>query len=92
MSFELRGEAVIAAMDLDELKLVYRALHSGLADHVELMDTDFLIELQAFLQQQAKKDNVDVSDHAAWDAWLGNPATSCSTRVRRRREIDKPGR
>ena len=53
MSFEQRGEAVIGAHDLKELKLVYRVLHRHLAKHTELMDTYFLIELQNFLHAQA---------------------------------------
>ncbi|MCB9851238.1 MAG: hypothetical protein H6817_11115 [Phycisphaerales bacterium] len=91
MGFERKGEAVIAAHDLDDLKLVYRVLHEGLADHVELMETAFLLELQDFLHAQAKADGVDVGDHGAWDAWLGNDrATSCERRNAARREID-PG-
>jgi len=89
MSFELRGEAVLAAHSLDELKLVYRVLHRHLADTPELMDTHFLIELQRFLHARAKDDGVDISDHGAWDAWLGNEgAPSCETRMAGRRVIE----
>ena len=89
MSFEERGEAVIGAHSLDELKLVYRVLHRYLANHTELMDTHFLIELQNFLHARASADGVDTANHSAWDAWLGNTdAEPCDRRVRRRRTID----
>ena len=89
MSFEERGEAVIGAHSLEELKLVYRILHRHLAKHTELMDTHFLIELQNFLHQRAQADGVDTANHSAWDAWLGNTdAEPCDRRLRRRKTID----
>jgi hypothetical protein len=89
VSFERRGETVIGAHSLDELKLVYRVLHRHLSQHVDLMDTHFLIELQNFLHAMARADGVDASDHTAWDVWLGNiDSPSCDMRVRRRRTID----
>ncbi len=88
MSFEERADAVVAALDAEELKLVYRVLHQHLGDHPELMDTDFLIELQNYLQRQAKAAGVDISDHSAWDRWIGHEnATSCDIRNRNRRVI-----
>jgi len=72
MSFEERGEAVIGAHSLEELKLVYHVLHRHLTEHTELMDTYFLIELQNFLHAQASADGVDTANHSEWDAWLGN--------------------
>ena len=89
MSFEHRGETVIGAHDVEELKLIYRVLHRYLAKHTELMDTHFLIELQNFLHAQATADGVDTANHSAWDAWLGNTdAEPCDRRLRRRRTID----
>ena len=89
MSFEERGEAVIGAHSLEELKLVYRVLHRYLAKHTELMDTHFLIELQNFLHARASADGVDTANHSAWDAWLGNTdAEPCDRRLRKRRTID----
>jgi len=88
MSFEQRGEAVIAAHSLEELKLVYRLLHRHLADHPELMDTHFLIELQNFLHAKAVADGVDTTDHGAWDRWLGNESVGCDIRTSRRRTIE----
>jgi len=84
-----RGEAVIAAHSLDELKLVYRVLHRYPAKHTALMDTHFLIELQNVLHERASAEGVDTADHSAWDAWLGNTnAEPCDRRLRRRRTID----
>lgn len=85
MSFQIRGEAVVAALDLTELKLVYRLLHRHLAEHPEMMDTHFLTELQRFLHQRAQADRVDVADHGAWDRWLGNTdAPTCGQRLAQR--------
>ncbi len=89
MSFEKRGEAVIGAHNLEELKLVYRVLHRHLAKHTELMDTHFLIELQNFLHAQAAVQGVDTANHGEWDEWLGNTdAEPCDRRLRRRSAID----
>ncbi len=56
---------------LDELKLVYRILHSRLQEEMELMDSSLLHDLQTYLQSKAKADGVDVSMHAEWAMWLG---------------------
>lgn len=89
MSFEEKGEGVIAALDGEELKLIYRVLHQHLGEHPELMDTDFLIELQNHLQRKARADGVDISDHGAWDRWIGNDdAPTCDVRNARRRTIE----
>lgn len=91
MSFEERADAVIAALDADELKLVYRVLHRHLGEHPDLMDTDFLIELQKYLQLRARAEGIDVADHGAWDLWLGNDAApSCDVRMARRRGVVEP--
>jgi len=89
MSFEDRADATVAALDFQELKLIYRVLHQHLAEHHDLMDTDFLIELQNYLQRRALAEKVDISDHGKWDEWIGhtNPA-SCDARVAGRRIID----
>ncbi len=69
---------------LDELKLIYRVLHRHLAQHTELLDARFFEDLQTLLQRRAQADGVDVTDHGAWDAWLGNEAVSCAVRVEKR--------
>ncbi|MFO0974393.1 MAG: hypothetical protein U1A27_13275 [Phycisphaerae bacterium] len=73
MSFELRGEAAVAALDVEELKLVFRVLHRSLAANPDLMDTHFLTELQRFLHGLATRAGVDIADHGAWDRWLSSP-------------------
>ena len=73
---------------LEERKLLYRVLHRHLSDYPELMDSQFLDDLQRDLQQAAQAEGVDVADHGAWDAWLGNEAVSCSVRVANRRLIE----
>ena len=55
---------------MSELKLIYSILHSQVLVHPDLMDSNLLQDLQTFLQYQATKDNVDVSDHGQWDYWL----------------------
>ncbi len=55
---------------ISELKLIYSILHSQVLEHIDLMDSDLLQDLQSFLQSKAKADNVDVSDHGQWDIWL----------------------
>jgi hypothetical protein len=72
---------------LPEQKLIYRVLHAGLMDHPELMDSEFLHDLQRALQCAAQADGVEVADHGAWDAWLGNAAVACDVRVGKRRTI-----
>ena len=37
--------------------------------------------------QRAIREDVDVSDHGAWDTWLGNAAVSCATRMERRKTL-----
>jgi len=57
---------------LAELKLIYSLLHSQIIEQPALMDSDLLHDLQRFLQSQATQDNVDVSAHSDWAAWLSN--------------------
>ncbi|QDU62642.1 hypothetical protein Pan216_35090 [Planctomycetes bacterium Pan216] len=78
MGFEEQGETVTAAHELNDLKLVYRALHNGLRKHPELMETAFLSELQDFLHRKAVADGVDTTHHAAWDAWLAEALSRVS--------------
>ena len=72
---------------LAERKLVYRILHGNLTRHPELMDLTFLDALQTDLQKRATADGVDVSDHGAWDAWLGNDTVACAVRMAKRQVI-----
>lgn len=56
---------------LRELKLIYRILHAALPEKPELMDSEWLESLQRYLQQRAREEGIDVSEHAQWAAWLG---------------------
>lgn len=58
--------------DISELKLIYQIMHEHLSSSPALMDSDFLQDLQAYLQQQANKDGIDVSLHAQWSSWLND--------------------
>jgi hypothetical protein len=82
------NEALALTGSIEDLKLVYRVLHAHLTEHVELVDSELFSSLQALLQQFAKTDGVDVTDHQAWDAWLGNPnAAPCEVRLEMRRQL-----
>ena len=67
----------LTAFETSDLKLVYRTLHARLLETPDLMDSAFFSELQTWLQTLAQVDKVDISDHAAWEGWLGNPAVGC---------------
>ena len=73
---------------LAERKLVYRVLHKHLTEFPALMDCTLLDDLQAGLQADARADGVDVSEHGAWDAWLGNEVVACDVRMAARRLIE----
>jgi hypothetical protein len=70
---------------LSEQKLVYRVLHAHLTDYPDLLDANFLLDLQRSLQRQAQAEGIDVADHGAWDAWLGNAPVGCDVRAAGRR-------
>jgi hypothetical protein len=70
-----------------DLKLIYRVLHRHLAQHPDLLDSQFFEDLQRNLHKQADEEGVDVSDHGAWDEWLGNLPVSCSERMKKRSVI-----
>jgi hypothetical protein len=57
---------------LNDLKLVYLALHAQLPGNPVLMDSDLLQDLQTHLQATARAAGVDVSHHAQWATWLNN--------------------
>ena len=56
--------------NLEDLKLIYKVLHSHLNEHLELMDSQLFMTLQDTLQHAARMEGVDVGDHAAWETWL----------------------
>jgi hypothetical protein len=82
------NENLTLSGSVQDLKLVYRVLHAHLTEHVELVDSELFSSLQSVLQQCAKADGVDVTDHEAWDVWLGNPnAAPCEVRLELRRPL-----
>jgi len=62
--------SAITQYPLQELKLIYRILHTQLPQNPPLLDSELLQELQTYLQQQAREAGVDVSHHAQWARWL----------------------
>ena len=80
--------SALAAYPLADLKLIYRTVHAQLTANTELLDSQLLADLQAYLQQQARAQGVSVTDHAQWDAWLGNPHTACAVRAAQRRTLE----
>jgi hypothetical protein len=76
-----------AGFETADLKLIYRALHAHLMEHVELMDSAFFHALQSHLQAQARSEGVDLADHAQWDGWLGGEPVPCDERMKTRRTL-----
>jgi hypothetical protein len=66
----------LTAFDTTDLKLVYRTLHASLLENPDLIDSAFFSELQTWLQTLAQVEGVDVSLHAAWEAWLAGQTVS----------------
>lgn len=69
---------------IEEWKLIYRVLHRNLTRDTELLEAEFFYDLQKYLQQQAQTESIDIADHGAWDAWLGNAVVACEERVTKR--------
>ena len=71
MSAEFYGGYDMEALfEAKELKVIYRLLHKNLLQEPSLMDSEFLQNLQTYLQKKSRAEGVDVSNHSAWDAWL----------------------
>jgi hypothetical protein len=65
--------AMLTDYSRNDRKAVYRVLHRHLTEHPELMDNRLLEDLQRSLQKEAAAEGIDVTDHVAWNRWLGNP-------------------
>ncbi len=63
---------------IQELKLIYNLLHAQLPNHPELIDSEFLQDLQRFILQQAEAAGVDIAQPIEWANWLitSNPNNS----------------
>jgi hypothetical protein len=81
-------EAMLTDYSRDDRKAVYRVLHRHLTEHPELMDNRLLEDLQRSLQKEAAAEGIDVTDHAAWNRWLGNPSGECGVWAANRRLIE----
>ena len=57
---------------VSELKLIYRTLHAQLMSDTELIDSEWLQDLQTWLQKKASEEGVLPADHRQWEAWLRN--------------------
>jgi hypothetical protein len=60
----------VRTYQLADLKRIYRVLHAHLLNHLDLMESEFFADLQAYLHGMAVLSGVDVNDHAAWENWL----------------------
>ncbi len=63
-------------VDLNQLKRIYTALFcrlqtGGCTSFEDLDQDDMLLQIQEHLQQQAARQGIDCTDHAAWEAFLG---------------------
>ena len=74
----LAAMAAFSTFALDDMKLVYRVLHTQLLVQMDLLDCDFFSDLQAHLQGLAKAEGVDVGDHGRWEAWLNRRSGALS--------------
>ncbi len=61
---------ILTIYEPTDLKKVYQVLQSHLLEHPELVDSEFLQDLQSHLQYRARREGVDLKDHGAWNAWL----------------------
>ena len=68
--FEDDAETSFIYWPIAELKLVYSVLQKNILNHPPLMDSLYLERLQSHLQQEAKVEGIDPTNHAEWAAWL----------------------
>ncbi|MFO0837028.1 MAG: hypothetical protein U1D55_00755 [Phycisphaerae bacterium] len=94
MRLQERGsDEIQLSASLSQIKKLYlalfRQLHaSSLRDFDALDEDDMLLTLQSYLQRRAAQAGVDCTNHAAWDAFLGNDdAPGCERRL-----ADRPRR
>ncbi|MBI5863581.1 MAG: hypothetical protein HZB38_03550 [Planctomycetes bacterium] len=80
---ETSGGKVELALSLDQLKRIYVALFAHLrqAPLDDLDEDDLLLRIQTYLQRKAREAGVDATDHAQWDAFVGNNGRSCARRA-----------
>ena len=68
----MRPLYIFTQYDLKELKLIYITLHKSLLTTPDLIDNEFINDLQKYLQEKAEKIGLDPLDHDTWINWLNN--------------------
>jgi hypothetical protein len=68
----MRPLYIFTQYDLKELKLIYITLHKSLLTTPDLIDNEFINDLQKYLQENAEKIGLDPLDHYTWINWLNN--------------------
>lgn len=87
---ERDDEMVELHASLSQLKKLYIAmfqqLHTSGGRNIDDIDEDdMLLTLQTYLQRRAAQADIDCTDHAAWEAFLGiRGAPSCEAKFSRR--------
>ncbi|MFH1262893.1 MAG: hypothetical protein V1495_05565 [Pseudomonadota bacterium] len=72
----------VKTYQITDLKRIYRVLHEHLLNHLDLMESEFFEDLQAYLHSIARISGIDISDHAAWERWLRDEPQPIVTRDR----------
>lgn len=60
----------IKTYKVSDLKRVYRVLHKHILVNTDLMGSEVLEDLQAYLQGVAALSGIDIANHGAWDRWI----------------------
>ena len=77
----MRPLYIFTQYDLKELKLIYITLHKSLLTTPDLIDNEFINDLQKYLQEKAEKIGLDPLDHDTWINWLNNVKNTPSPSV-----------
>lgn len=77
----MRPLYIFTQYDLKELKLVYLTLYNSILKTPELIDLEFMSDLQKYLQGKTEKIGLDPLDHDTWINWLNNVKNTLSPSV-----------
>lgn len=64
------AESIFDCWDVDELKTIFQVAHKNLLTVPMLMDSEWLMNLQGYLQMRAQENEVDPKNHSEWESWL----------------------
>jgi hypothetical protein len=67
--------------DLKEWKVIYLTLYNSILKTPEIIDLEFMSDLQKYLQGKAEKIGLDPLDHDTWINWLNNVKNTPSPSV-----------